>query len=160
MRSEEGRDLQIARTPESYITPDSVMTLIALDDNKVAAVKYATKEVAGKVSSLQIKPYVAGPVWLNQLDLNAMLQTQEEDSTMFHFAKGATEPNLWDKKAYKAVDPQGRNTLSFGEVDDALANADKAYQVYLEMLKFQDDALDALKDQKSRLHGNSRNVAR
>ena len=56
MRSEEGRDLQIARTPESYITPDSVMTLIALDDNKVAAVKYATKEVAGKVSSLQIKP--------------------------------------------------------------------------------------------------------
>ena len=149
MRSEEGRDLQIARTPESYITPDSVMTLIALDDNKVAAVKYATKEVAGKVSSLQIKPYVAGPVWLNQLDLNAMLQTQEEDSTMFHFAKGATEPNLWDKKAYKAVDPQGRNTLSFGEVDDALANADKAYQVYLEMLKFQDDALDALKDQKA-----------
>lgn len=149
MRSEEGRDLQIARTPESYITPDSVMTLIALDDNKVAAVKYATKEVVGKVSSLQIKPYVAGPVWLNQLDLNAMLQTQEEDSTMFHFAKGATEPNLWDKKAYKAVDPQGRNTLSFGEVDDALANADKAYQVYLEMLKFQDDALDALKDQKA-----------
>lgn len=149
MRSEEGRDLQIARTPESYITPDSVMTLIALDDNKVAAVKYATKEVAGKVSSLQIKPYVAGPVWLNQFDLNAMLQTQEEDSTMFHFAKGATEPNLWDKKAYKAVDPQGRNTLSFGEVDDALANADKAYQVYLEMLKFQDDALDALKDQKA-----------
>ena len=149
MRSEEGRDLQIARTPESYITPDSVMTLIALDDNKVAAVKYATKEVARKVSSLQIKPYVAGPVWLNQLDLNAMLQTQEEDSTMFHFAKGATEPNLWDKKAYKAVDPQGRNTLSFGEVDDALANADKAYQVYLEMLKFQDDALDALKDQKA-----------
>lgn len=149
MRSEEGRDLQIARTPESYITPDSVMALIALDDNKVAAVKYATKEVAGKVSSLQIKPYVAGPVWLNQLDLNAMLQTQEEDSTMFHFAKGATEPNLWDKKAYKAVDPQGRNTLSFGEVDDALANADKAYQVYLEMLKFQDDALDALKDQKA-----------
>lgn len=149
MRSEEGRDLQIARTPESYITPDSVMTLIALDDNKVAAVKYATKEVEGKVSSLQIKPYVAGPVWLNQLDLNAMLQTQEEDSTMFHFAKGATEPNLWDKKAYKAVDPQGRNTLSFGEVDDALANADKAYQVYLEMLKFQDDALDALKDQKA-----------
>lgn len=149
MRSEEGRDLPIARTPESYITPDSVMTLIALDDNKVAAVKYATKEVAGKVSSLQIKPYVAGPVWLNQLDLNAMLQTQEEDSTMFHFAKGATEPNLWDKKAYKAVDPQGRNTLSFGEVDDALANADKAYQVYLEMLKFQDDALDALKDQKA-----------
>lgn len=149
MRSEEGCDLQIARTPESYITPDSVMTLIALDDNKVAAVKYATKEVAGKVSSLQIKPYVAGPVWLNQLDLNAMLQTQEEDSTMFHFAKGATEPNLWDKKAYKAVDPQGRNTLSFGEVDDALANADKAYQVYLEMLKFQDDALDALKDQKA-----------
>ena len=149
MRSEEGRDLQIARTPESYITPDSVMTLIALDDNKVAAVKYATKEVAGKVSSLQIKPYVAGPVWLNQLDLNAMLQTQEEDSTMFHFAKGATEPNLWDKKAYKAVDPQGRNTLSFGEVDDALANAAKAYQVYLEMLKFQDDALDALKDQKA-----------
>ena len=149
MRSEEGRDLQIARTPESYITPDSVMTLIALDDNKVAAVKYATKEVAGKVCSLQIKPYVAGPVWLNQLDLNAMLQTQEEDSTMFHFAKGATEPNLWDKKAYKAVDPQGRNTLSFGEVDDALANADKAYQVYLEMLKFQDDALDALKDQKA-----------
>lgn len=149
MRSEEGRDLQIARTPESYITPDSVMTLIALDDNKVAAVKYATKEVAGKVSSLQIKPYVAGPVWLNQLDLNAMLQTQEEDSTMFHFAKGATEPNLWDKKAYKAVDPQGRNTLSFGEVDDALANADKAYQVYLEMLKFQDDALEALKDQKA-----------
>lgn len=149
MRSEEGRDLQIARTPESYITPDSVMTLIALDDNKVAAVKYATKEVAGKVSSLQIKPYVAGLVWLNQLDLNAMLQTQEEDSTMFHFAKGATEPNLWDKKAYKAVDPQGRNTLSFGEVDDALANADKAYQVYLEMLKFQDDALDALKDQKA-----------
>lgn len=149
IRSEEGRDLQIARTPESYITPDSVMTLIALDDNKVAAVKYATKEVAGKVSSLQIKPYVAGPVWLNQLDLNAMLQTQEEDSTMFHFAKGATEPNLWDKKAYKAVDPQGRNTLSFGEVDDALANADKAYQVYLEMLKFQDDALDALKDQKA-----------
>ena len=149
MRSEEGRDLQIARTPESYITPDSVMTLIAWDDNKVAAVKYATKEVAGKVSSLQIKPYVAGPVWLNQLDLNAMLQTQEEDSTMFHFAKGATEPNLWDKKAYKAVDPQGRNTLSFGEVDDALANADKAYQVYLEMLKFQDDALDALKDQKA-----------
>ena len=149
MRSEEGRDLQIARTPESYITPDSVMTLIALDDNKVAAVKYATKEVAGKVSSLQIKPYVAGPVWLNQLDLNAMLQTQEEDSTMFHFAKGATEPNLWDKKAYKAVDPQGRNTLSFGEVDDALANADKAYQVYLEMLKFQDDALDALKDQEA-----------
>ena len=149
MRSEEGRDLQIARTPESYITPDSVMTLIALDDNKVAAVKYATKEVAGKVSSLQIKPYVAGPVWLTQLDLNAMLQTQEEDSTMFHFAKGATEPNLWDKKAYKAVDPQGRNTLSFGEVDDALANADKAYQVYLEMLKFQDDALDALKDQKA-----------
>ena len=137
MRSEEGRDLQIARTPESYITPDSVMTLIALDDNKVAAVKYATKEVAGKVSRL------------NQLDLNAMLQTQEEDSTMFHFAKGATEPNLWDKKAYKAVDPQGRNTLSFGEVDDALANADKAYQVYLEMLKFQDDALDALKDQKA-----------
>ena len=155
MRSEEGRDLQIARTPESYITPDSVMTLIALDDNKVAAVKYATKEVAGKVSSLQIKPYVAGPVWLNQLDLNAMLQTQEEDSTMFHFAKGATEPNLWDKKAYKAVDPQGRNTLSFGEVDDAFANADKAYQVYLEMLKFQDDALDALKDQKADYTGTA-----
>ena len=63
------------------------MTLIALDDNKVAAVKYATKEVAGKVSSLQIKPYVAGPVWLNQLDLNAMLQTQEEDSTMFILQK-------------------------------------------------------------------------
>ena len=115
MRSEEGRDLQIARTPESYITPDSVMTLIALDDNKVAAVKYATKEVAGKVSSLQIKPYVAGPVWLNQLDLNAMLQTQEEDSTMFHFAKGATEPNLWDKKPYKAVSPVGNNSLSFGK---------------------------------------------
>ena len=141
MRSEEGRDLQIARTPESYITPDSVMTLIALDDNKVAAVKYATKEVAGKVSSLQIKPYVAGPVWLNQLDLNAMLQTQEEDSTMFHFAKGATEPNLWDKKPYKAVSPVGNNSLSFGEVKDALSKAEEAYDVYVAKNKAWEDLI-------------------
>ena len=79
MRSASGNDLTIARTPEAFFEKDSVMTLIPLYDKggEVAAVKYATKDVKGKVSQLQIKPYEAGAVWLNKFDLNTLLQTQE-----------------------------------------------------------------------------------
>ena len=121
MRSEAGRDLQIARTPEAYITADSVMTMIPTADGKVAAVKYATKEVQGKVDDLRIKPFVAGAIWLNKFDLNTMMQTQQGTDYKFQlkFEKGTTTENLWDQKYYKAVDPVATNTLSYGEVADA-----------------------------------------
>lgn len=130
MRSAEGDNLQIARTPEAYISQDSVMTIVPLDGGKVAAVKYATKDQADKLDELRLKPYVAGPVWLNKYDLNSMLQTQDESNVIFSFAKGATEPNLWDKKPYEAVDAVGKNTLAHGEVADAKAKADEAYEAY------------------------------
>lgn len=132
MRSAEGRDLQIARTPEAYFTSDSVMTMVPLSDGKIAAVKYATKDYAGKLDELRLKPYVAGPVWLNKHDLNSMLQTQEEDKAIFSFAKGATEPNLWDKTPYEAVDAVGKNTLSYGAVADAKAEYEKAEAIWRE----------------------------
>ena len=121
MRSEAGRDLQIARTPEAYITADSVMTMVPTADGKVAAVKYATKEVQGKVDDLRIKPFVAGAIWLNKFDLNTMMQTQQGTDYKFQlkFEKGTTTENLWDQKYYKAVDPVATNTLSYGEVADA-----------------------------------------
>ena len=145
MRSEEGGDLSIARTPEAYITPDSVMTMIPLADGKISAVKYATKEVTGKVSQLRMKPFVAGPVWLNKYDLNTMLQTQSEDgSVQFSFAKGTSTENLWDKKSYVAVDPVGENTLSYGEVADAKKAADDAEAVWKEKNEAWQDAIKKL----------------
>ncbi len=145
MRSEEGGDLSIARTPEAYITPDSVMTMIPLADGKISAVKYATKEVTGKVSQLRMKPFVAGPVWLNKYDLNTMLQTQSEDgSVQFSFAKGTSTENLWDKKPYVAVDPVGENTLSYGEVADAKKAADDAEAVWKEKNEAWQDAIKKL----------------
>ena len=145
MRSEEGGDLSIARTPEAYITPDSVMTMIPLADGKISAVKYATKEVTGKVSQLRMKPFVAGPVWLNKYDLNTMLQTQSEDgSVQFSFAKGTSTENLWDKKPYVAVDPVGENTLSYGEVADAKKVADDAEAVWKEKNEAWQDAIKKL----------------
>ena len=121
MRSESGSNLAIARTPEAYITTDSVMTMIPLADGSVAAVKYATKDVQSKVSDLRIKPVVAGPVWLNRHDLNSMLQTNDElrDKFELTFEQGTTSANLWDETPYRAVNPVGKNTLSYGEVEDA-----------------------------------------
>ena len=142
MRSEAGRDLQIARTPEAYITPDSVMTMVPLADGKVAAVKYATKEVKGKVDDLRIKPFIAGAVWLNKFDLNTMMQTKQGSDYKFQlaFEKGTTTENLWDKKYYKAVDPVATNTLSYGEVADAKAASDAAYEAYMEKQAITDAA--------------------
>ena len=152
MRSTSGGDLTIGRTPEAYFDKDSVMTLIPLYDKggEVAAVKYAAKDVKNKVSQLQIRPYEAGPVWLNKFDLNTLLQTQEEDKqVMFHFAKGTSTENLWDQKPYTAVDAKGKNTLSYGAVADAKQEAEDAYQVYLEKLEDLEKALTDLKNQKA-----------
>ncbi|HJA89083.1 MAG TPA: hypothetical protein H9778_10405 [Candidatus Parabacteroides intestinavium] len=128
MRSESGSNLAIARTPEAYITTDSVMTMIPLADGSVAAVKYATKDVQSKVSDLRIKPVVAGPVWLNRHDLNSMLQTNDElrDKFELTFEQGTTSANLWDETPYRAVNPVGKNTLSYGEYNDAVAQRDEA----------------------------------
>ena len=133
MRSEAGNDLTIARTPENYFTSDSVMTLVPTAEGKIAAVKYATKEVSGKVDALPIKPVVAGPVWLNEFDLNTKLQSQKEGKTAFKFEKGVSEglPNEWVEREYKAVLPVGQNTLSYGETQDAKDQADDAYAKYL-----------------------------
>ena len=149
MRSAEGPNLTIARTPEAYITTDSVMTLIPLADKKVAAVKYATKDVSEQVSMFRIRPYVAGGVWLNKYDLNTLLQTQENSTNKFQFKfdKGTTNENLWDQTPYEAIDPVGKNTLSYGEVADAKADADAAYKVYLEKVEELQKALDDLKEQ-------------
>ena len=142
MRSESGSNLAIARTPEAYITTDSVMTMIPLADGSVAAVKYATKDVQSKVSDLRIKPVVAGPVWLNRHDLNSMLQTNDElrDKFELTFEQGTTSANLWDETPYRAVNPIGKNTLSYGEVEDAKAASDAAYQTYLEKQEITDAA--------------------
>ena len=128
MRSESGSNLAIARTPEAYITTDSVMTMKPLADGSVAAVKYATKDVQSKVSDLRIKPVIAGAVWLNRHDLNSMLQTNDElrDKFELTFEQGTTSTNLWDKTPYKAVNPVGKNTLSYGEYNDAVAKRDEA----------------------------------
>ena len=133
MRSEAGNDLTIARTPESYFTSDSVMTLVPTAEGKIAAVKYATKEVSGKVDALPIKPVVAGPVWLSALDLNTKLQSQKEGKTAFKFEKGVSEgmPNKWVEQEYKAVDAVGKNTLSYGDVADAKEQWEKAYENFL-----------------------------
>ena len=64
MLDEAGENLTIARTPETYIHADSIMTLLPASDGsgKVAAVKYATKDVQERVDFFRIKPVVAGPV--------------------------------------------------------------------------------------------------
>ena len=147
MRSTSGGDLTIGRTPEAYFDKDSVMTLIPLYDKggEVAAVKYAAKDVKNKVSQLQIRPYEAGPVWLNKFDLNTLLQTQEEDKqVMFHFAKGTSTENLWDQKPYTAVDAKGKNTLSYGAVADAKQEAEDAYKTWEEKLLAWGTALEKL----------------
>lgn len=153
MRSAEGPNLAVARTPEAYITTDSVMTLIPLADKKVAAVKYATKDEPLMVDQFRIKPYVAGGVWLNKYDLNTLLQTQENSTNKFQFKfdKGTTNENLWDQTPYEAVDPVGKNTLSYGDVADAKADADAAYKVYLDNEKVLQEAVKALSDQKAEM---------
>ena len=156
MRSEAGRDLQIARTPEAYITPDSVMTMVPLADGKVAAVKYATKEVKGKVDDLRIKPFIAGAVWLNKFDLNTMMQTKQGVDYKFQlaFEKGTTTENLWDKKYYKAVDPVADNTLSYGEVKDAEAaalEAQAAWEKSVENAEAANNLIAESNDELSRL---------
>ena len=162
MRSEEGGDLSIARTPEAYITPDSVMTMIPLADGKISAVKYATKEVTGKVSQLRMKPFVAGPVWLNKYDLNTMLQTQSEDgSVQFSFAKGTSTENLWDKKPYVAVDPVSENTLSYGDIKDAdqeRAAAEKSWKETVENVEKLNAIIAEKNDELSTLWNNRTNI--
>ena len=157
MRSEEGSNLSIAQTPEMYFNtnptanPDSVMTLAQLPDGKVAAVKYAVKEVPEKVDLLPIKPMVAGPVWLSALDLNSKLQTQEPNKVAFTFAQGVSEgkPNKWVEQEYEAVEAKGKNTLSFGEVKDAEDAYKAAWEVYLDKLEILDAELKALEAQKA-----------
>ena len=99
MLDEAGENLTIARTPETYFHADSIMTLLPASDGsgKVAAVKYATKDVQERVDAFRIKPTVAGPVWLSKYDLNSKLQTQADDKVAFAFAKGVSEgmPNKW-----------------------------------------------------------------
>lgn len=76
MRSEASEGLNVGKTPEAYFKTDSVMTLIPNADGTVAAVKYDVRET-DKLAQLNIRPAVAGPVWLGKNDLNSMLQTQD-----------------------------------------------------------------------------------
>ena len=151
MLDEAGENLTIARTPETYIHADSIMTLLPASDGsgKVAAVKYATKDVQERVDFFRIKPVVAGPVWLSKYDLNSKLQTQADDKVAFAFAKGVSDgmPNKWVEQEYEAVDPKP-GTLSYGEVADAYEAYEKAYAVYEAKVKLVDAALEALNDQK------------
>lgn len=151
MLDEAGENLTIARTPETYIHADSIMTLLPASDGsgKVAAVKYATKDVQERVDFFRIKPVVAGPVWLSKYDLNSKLQTQADDKVAFAFAKGVSEgmPNKWVEQEYEAVDPKP-GTLSYGEVADAYEAYEKAYAVYEAKVKQVDAALEALNSQK------------
>jgi len=151
MLDEAGENLTIARTPETYIHADSIMTLLPASDGsgKVAAVKYATKDVQERVDFFRIKPVVAGPVWLSKYDLNSKLQTQADDKVAFAFAKGVSDgmPNKWVEQEYEAVDPKP-GTLSYGEVADAYEAYEKAYAVYESKVKLVDAALEALNDQK------------
>ena len=151
MLDEAGENLTIARTPETYIHADSIMTLLPASDGsgKVAAVKYATKDVQERVDFFRIKPIVAGPVWLSKYDLNSKLQTQADDKVAFAFAKGVSDgmPNKWVEQEYEAVDPKP-GTLSYGEVADAYEAYEKAYVVYEAKVKLVDAALEALNDQK------------
>ncbi len=151
MLDEAGENLTIARTPETYIHADSIMTLLPASDGsgKVAAVKYATKDVQERVDFFRIKPVVAGPVWLSKYDLNSKLQTQADDKVAFAFAKGVSEgmPNKWVEQEYEAVDAKP-GTLSYGEVADAYAAYEKAYAVYEAKVKQVDAALEALNSQK------------
>ena len=151
MLDEAGENLTIARTPETYIHADSIMTLLPASDGsgKVAAVKYATKDVQERVDFFRIKPVVAGPVWLSKYDLNSKLQTQADDKVAFAFAKGVSEgmPNKWVEQEYEAVDAKP-GTLSYGEVTDAYEAYEKAYAVYEAKVKQVDAALEALNSQK------------
>ena len=151
MLDEAGENLTIARTPETYIHADSIMTLLPASDGsgKVAAVKYATKDVQERVDFFRIKPVVAGPVWLSKYDLNSKLQTQADDKVAFAFAKGVSEgmPNKWVEQEYEAVDAKP-GTLSYGEVADAYEAYEKAYAVYEAKVKQVDAALEALNSQK------------
>lgn len=115
------------------------------------------------VDQFRIKPYVAGGVWLNKYDLNTLLQTQENSTNKFQlkFDKGTTNENLWDQTPYEAVDPVGKNTLAYGEVQDAEAaakNAQTAWEESVGNVKKANDLIASSNDELSKLW-NERLVA-
>ena len=155
MRSEASEGLNVGKTPEAYFKTDSVMTLIPNADGTVAAVKYDVRET-DKLAQLNIRPAVAGPVWLGKNDLNSMLQTQDATNgkTSFSFEKDVTEglANLWSAgkgHAYEAVDAVGESTLSYGAVADAAAEKDAAMLAANEAEKKVEAAVKALADAES-----------
>ena len=164
MRHESGNGLNIAKTPEAYFNTDSVMTLIPTADGSVASVKYAVKEY-DQIARLNIRPVVAGPVWLNKNDLNSMLQTQEMGNTSFIFEKDVTEgqANLWcggdHGKKYEAVDAVGENTLSYGAIADADADMKAAVAAENEAYEKLDAAVHVLGEAESVYKGIAENLA-
>ena len=133
LRGTEGAALVASKSVEAYFGAknDSIITLINTS-NGVAAVKYATKDVASIPSHLKFTAKEASPVYLNAYDLNTMLQSRDaEKGLTLTFNDEPANPefvNKFTERSYKAVNPVGEGLYS-GSKSDAKAAMDEADKV-------------------------------